>query len=279
MIDRAPTPNLGRGLTWNIDEDDEPIIRRDPQFENLIAQLIPRQKGKPTALLEVVGHSEGMIAVRPPDAEGMEPFGAHSASGLHVEPGDLVLAVQVEDTWYLLDSVTDSLAYGFGEGPFGESAFGGATGGSGDVLTQGKADTLYADKSRVDPGVAGTNGQVLGIASGAPTWLANQNLRSTTTTTVSITLDATVHDVVEVDATGGLRVLTLPALASNQGVEFTAVKTDTSTNQVQIDPSATERISGMDRKGTTSQWGSLTFHAGATQWIVTATTGTIVDTP
>ena len=125
MSDRIPTPNPGRGLTWAMDEDDEPIIRRDPHFENLIAQLIPRRNDQQVALFEIVNQSGSEVMLRPMDAEGMEPFGAKAMSRLQAIDGDIAMAIRVADTWYVLDTVSDIPFGGFGLRGFGEEPFGG----------------------------------------------------------------------------------------------------------------------------------------------------------
>lgn len=104
--------------------------------------------------------------------------------------------------------------------------------------------------------------------------------RPVTTLTAHTTLLVEQHQwLVLVDASAASRIITLPLAASATGVEYVVKKIDSSANEVQLNPNMTELVDGMDRKGTTSQWGYLHVVCDGTGWRVIAQGGTIVDTP
>jgi hypothetical protein len=88
-----------------------------------------------------------------------------------------------------------------------------------------------------------------------------------TTSAINITLDAT-HNVVDIDASGGTKTVTLPAAASITGRQYTIRKSDSSGNAVTIDGNSTETINGAATKSLAAQYDTATIMSNGTNWIV-----------
>jgi len=126
-------------------------------------------------------------------------------------------------------------------------------------------DILYASgASTLAKLAAGTNGFVLKLSGGLPSW-ANPRLKTITTKNSTDNV-ATTDEIIESDATGGNIVLTLPTAASASGLQFSFVKTDSSSNTVEIDGNGAETISGQTSITLEDQWQTLTIYSNGTAW-------------
>lgn len=107
-------------------------------------------------------------------------------------------------------------------------------------------DIIYSSDGSGTParlGV-GSNGEVLTLAAGVPSWAAVSvtptAVTNKTTTYTALTTDATIL----ADTSGGGWTLTLYAASGNDGAELTVVKTTTDANVLTIDGNASETIDG-----------------------------------
>ncbi len=75
-----------------------------------------------------------------------------------------------------------------------------------------------------------------------------------------------------VDATAGVRTISLPPAASVQGIIYTIVKIDSSSNVVTIDPDGSELIKGVSSFSLAVQWKAAHIQSDGTGWIVLAET-------
>jgi hypothetical protein len=84
------------------------IVKRDPRVENLFDQLLPANDGPRFTLMQVAEQTGGVVMVQPVNAPGMQPFEALAGSTVRATPGDLAIAMNVGDRWYVLDTVADA---------------------------------------------------------------------------------------------------------------------------------------------------------------------------
>lgn len=92
-----------------------------------------------------------------------------------------------------------------------------------------------------------------------------KELGSITTLSADTLLDST-HHTVGVDASGAVKVITLPAAASNTGREYNISKRDASANTVTIDANAAELINGSVTLVVSVQYDSYTIRCDGTGW-------------
>ena len=88
-----------------------------------------------------------------------------------------------------------------------------------------------------------------------------------TSVNVDTTLDNTYFTVL-VDASGGNRVITLPAAAGVTGIVYNIKKTDSSINTVTIDGNAAETIDGKTTKVITTQYENVTIQSNGANWVI-----------
>lgn len=81
----------------------------------------------------------------------------------------------------------------------------------------------------------------------------------------NLTLDER-EDVVEMDASGGSRTVTLPPASEALGKVFTVIKTDSSSNAVVIDGDGSETINGLTTVSLIGQWQKLSVISNGAAW-------------
>jgi hypothetical protein len=91
--------------------------------------------------------------------------------------------------------------------------------------------------------------------------------RAYTSVAVNTTLDAT-HDVVDVDASGAARTITLPTAAGINGRTYLIRKLDSSANTVTIDGYSAETINGAATKVLSTQYATAEIISDGANWIV-----------
>jgi hypothetical protein len=104
------------------------------------------------------------------------------------------------------------------------------------------------------------------------TWAAEQiftksERRAYTSVSSNTTLDAT-HNVVDVDASGGARTITLPTAVGINGRKYTIRKLDSSGNAVTIDGNGSETINGATTKALSTQYETATIMSNGANWII-----------
>ena len=83
--------------------------------------------------------------------------------------------------------------------------------------------------------------------------------------------DATIDDTEEVifcNATSGNQTHDLPAVSGNDGLQYTFIKTDSSSYTVTIDANSTETIAGELTQVLSIQYSSLTIVCNGTEWFI-----------
>lgn len=89
---------------------------------------------------------------------------------------------------------------------------------------------------------------------------------------VSKTTDYTAtedDEVIEVDASGAARTITLPAVATTRmGKRYIIIKTDSSVNSVTVDGSGSELLNGATTKSTTTQYNGFVLVNNGSKWLV-----------
>lgn len=90
-------------------------------------------------------------------------------------------------------------------------------------------------------------------------------LKAVTSLSADTTLDST-HYTVGVDASGAVKVITLPAAASHTGRIYNISKRDASANTVTIDANAAELINGAATLVISVQYDSYTIQSDGTGW-------------
>jgi len=91
--------------------------------------------------------------------------------------------------------------------------------------------------------------------------------RAYTSVAVNTTLDAT-HDVVDVDASGAARTITLPTASGINGRVYLIRKLDSSANTVTIDGYSSETINGAATKVLSTQYATAEIISDGANWIV-----------
>lgn len=115
---------------------------------------------------------------------------------------------------------------------------------------------------------SGTTGHLREANVDIGTWTSNGVFLSrrartvTANTSITIAADSTVL----VDASGGARTITLPAVATSNGRDFTIKKIDSSGNAVTIDGNSAETIDGATTAVINAQYESVTVHCDGTEW-------------
>lgn len=133
------------------------------------------------------------------------------------------------------------------------------------VATLGGAGSLYLNTSTGAVYIkqdAGTTTNWTQIPLGA----ANRTVNSFTVGTQAIT---TAHDLILCNATGGTVHLDLPTAVGNTGKTFTVVKTDSTTNRVEIDPNSTQTIGLQTLMTYREQLDTVTFSSDGSNWVIT----------
>jgi len=129
----------------------------------------------------------------------------------------------------------------------------------------GSSSGTLAERMRVTSGgnllinTTSTNGSRLQVNGNVSTAI--------TTVTGNTTLDAT-HSTVLVNNTGSVTI-TLPAASGKSGWIYTIKKVSAASNDVIIDPNASELLDGSSTSKTlTLQWSSITIQCNGTSWFV-----------
>lgn len=107
------------------------------------------------------------------------------------------------------------------------------------------------------------------IISNGTGWLIMQNssfYSSIRTVTGNTTMDADYSMLLVNNS--GTATITLPAAASNTGRKYTVKKVSAASNDVVIDPNASETIDGATTKTLTLQYSSITFESNGANWHV-----------
>lgn len=86
--------------------------------------------------------------------------------------------------------------------------------------------------------------------------------------TANYTAVAGTDNVILCSASGGAFTITLPAVASNSGIQFTIKKTDSTASVVTIDGNASETIDGALTKALANQYDSFTIVCSGTAWSI-----------
>lgn len=131
---------------------------------------------------------------------------------------------------------------------------------AGDILYGSAADTW----SRL---AKGSDGQVLKLASGLPSWASAVASLSVSSKSADYTA-TTSDDVLLVDASGAARTITLYASSGNSGKVLHVKKTDSSANSVTVDGNASETIDGATTKVLALQYESVTIVCDGSNWHV-----------
>lgn len=86
----------------------------------------------------------------------------------------------------------------------------------------------------------------------------------------STSVDLTLNTVftLTVDASGGARIITLPAASQSTRRIYTIKKIDASANTVTIDANAAETIDGAVTQVLTAQWQAITIQCDGTAWFI-----------
>ncbi len=128
-------------------------------------------------------------------------------------------------------------------------------------------DTYYRDSSgnfvRL---AAGSNGQVLTLASGIPAWQSATLI--TASKTASYTLTAS-DSVVLVDATTAAVTITLPVASTVSGQIYHVKRTDSTTNTVQISRSGSNTIDGQNNSIVLAlQYTTISLVSDGANWFI-----------
>jgi hypothetical protein len=209
--------------------------------------------------------------------------GSNIATGklLHIDGYD---ASQNFPTVVLADNSTGKPAHGIANaginnGNAGDIMISGYIGSAGPDTTAFTAgDTLYLGTSGDMVNSPPTTGfvQQVGVAARIATVFSGRlyvniqeprtpQLRTVVTKTGAYTL-TDYDDVVLGDATSAAFTLTLPAAASNTGLEYSIKKIDSSANAVTIDGNASETIDDSTTRVLSSQYDSVTIVSDGTEW-------------
>ncbi len=89
------------------------------------------------------------------------------------------------------------------------------------------------------------------------------------TVTATPTTLTTSNDIVLVNAAGGAKTINLPTAAGNSGKEFVIKKTDSSANNVTIDPNGAETIDGLSTRVLSVQNSAITMVSDGSNWFET----------
>lgn len=147
----------------------------------------------------------------------------------------------------------------------------GPTFGGTGIATYTTGDILYASATNTLSKLAvGSNGQVLKLASGIPSWAGTSAVLAVASKTTTYTATAN-DDVILADASGGSWTLTLPAAASNTGKVYHVKKTDSGTNTVTVDGNASETINGATTVILKVQNEVLSIVSNGTNWDIVTT--------
>jgi hypothetical protein len=104
----------------------------------------------------------------------------------------------------------------------------------------------------------------------AATWRAMYagKRRKLVTTAASTYTATTADDVVLCDATAGAFSVTLPPVATSNGVQLILTKTDAVANTVTVDGNASETINGATTYALTAQYNSVTIVCNGAAWYI-----------
>jgi hypothetical protein len=143
-----------------------------------------------------------------------------------------------------------------------------ANGGT-NLTTYTQGDLLYASAANTLAKLAvGTNGQVLKLAAGLPSWASPQSGFAVTSKTADYTATAN-DDVILVSASGAAVTITLPAAASSSGKAYYIKRTDqTPANAVTIDANGSETIDGATTRKLSTRYEALVLACDGSNWHV-----------
>lgn len=126
------------------------------------------------------------------------------------------------------------------------------------VLESGAADNNHYSNNE---GFDGST--IIGPDSVVDDW----NVRTVTTTPVTLDRD---DRTVDVDASGGNRLVNLPTAASARYHTYKVRKLDASANTVTVDPAGAETINGASTFVLSNQFDAIIFQSNGTTWIILA---------
>ena len=95
--------------------------------------------------------------------------------------------------------------------------------------------------------------------------LRNKAHRTVTNADSPVTLDAD-DNVLLCDCSSGAITVNFPAASTSEGFSFMIMKTDSSSNNVVLDPNAAELIDGLTTKTFNTQWESYNPYCNGTSW-------------
>ena len=137
-----------------------------------------------------------------------------------------------------------------------------------DDSTGATGDLYYRDAGGyfVRLGV-GSGNQVLGVASGLPSWKQSTSATATkTATTYTITTNDTI---IFADASSNAVTITLPAASSASGYSFFVKKIDSvTTNAVTIQRAGSDTIDGSTSVAISVQYLSITLVSNGSNWYI-----------
>ena len=114
----------------------------------------------------------------------------------------------------------------------------------------------------------GTTGQILKVASGAPSWAPPTSTLAVSNKTSGYTL-TTNDDLILADSSGGSLTLTLPTAASSTGKAFYIKKTDSSSNLVNLSTVGADKVDGINTTKFATRYDSLFLVSdGSSAWNV-----------
>lgn len=128
---------------------------------------------------------------------------------------------------------------------------------SADPSNPEEGDVFYSD------GTSRTKGAYQYIASN---WVSMEPSTASDTAQTSNYTALITDEYIRCDASSAAFTVTLYAAASNAGRRLTIIKTDSSSNQVTIDPNASETINGAATFKLNSQNESVTLECNGTNW-------------
>jgi hypothetical protein len=138
-------------------------------------------------------------------------------------------------------------------------------GGTG-IASYASGDILYASgASTLSKLPKGSDGQILKLASGLPSWAAQSALLTVVSKTSAYTITSS-DDLILSDSSGGAFTLTLPSAASNSGKIFYIKKIDSSANGVVVARAGSDTIDGATSYTLSTQWESITLISNGSGW-------------
>lgn len=84
----------------------------------------------------------------------------------------------------------------------------------------------------------------------------------------ALTVAADRFGVVDVDASGGARTMTLPTAVGITGEELSVRKSDSSSNAVTVDPNGAETINGVSTFALAAQYELVTLMSNGANWVI-----------